>query len=100
MRPFRSYPSDDEPGLRVLVPTAEYLLAMKCLARRIDAADGTHDASDVHDPMHETGLTTQAQLIEVVEKFYPTNLVTPRVAFGIEQIVDTYRENREEHRGI
>jgi hypothetical protein len=96
LRPFRSYPNDDEPGLRVLVPTAEYLLAMKCLAMRIDAADGTHDASDIHDLMRETGRTTQAQLVEVVEKFYPTNLVTPRVAFGIEQIADAYRERRDD----
>src|SRR5712692_6541608 len=81
LRRFRSYPDDDQPGLRVLVPTAEYLLAMKCLSMRIDAADNTHDASDIRDLMRETGRMTAAELIEVVEKFYPTNLVTPRVAF-------------------
>lgn len=95
LRPFRSYPNDDEPGLRVLVPSAEYLLAMKCLSMRIAAADHTHDEADIHDLMRETGRTTRAQLVEVVEMFYPTNLVTPRVAFGIEQIVDAYRDKRD-----
>jgi hypothetical protein len=92
LRHFRSYPSDDGPGLRVLVPTAEYLLAMKCLAMRIGAADHTHDEGDIYHLMRETGRSTVAKLVEVVEKFYPANLVTPRVAFGIEQIVEEFRE--------
>jgi len=90
LRAFRSYPDEADPGLRVLVPTAEYLLAMKCLAMRIDAADDSHDAEDIRNLMRETGRRTAEELIEIVEKFYPANLVTPRVAFGIEQIAEEY----------
>lgn len=32
---------------RVMVPTPEYLLAMKCLAMRIEREDGTHDLADI-----------------------------------------------------
>src|SRR5579864_5466478 len=33
---FHTYPSEEQPGLRVFVPTAEYLLAMKLMALRLD----------------------------------------------------------------
>ena len=32
---FRSYPCEQEPGLRVFVPSVEYILAMKLMAMRI-----------------------------------------------------------------
>ncbi len=32
---FKTYPSEDEPGLRVLVPKPEYMFAMKCRAMRV-----------------------------------------------------------------
>jgi hypothetical protein len=55
LRLFRSYPDEKEPGLRVMVPTPEYLLAMKCLAMRVDTADGTSDWTDIHNLMRITG---------------------------------------------
>src|SRR5215204_4745923 len=44
---FKSYPSEELPGLRVLVASPEYLFAMKCLAMRIGGVDATHDRSDI-----------------------------------------------------
>jgi hypothetical protein len=93
LRPFRSYPDENEPGLRVLVPTAEYLLAMKCMAMRIDAADRTHDLDDIRRLMDETGRRDAASVLEIVERFYPPNLITPRIAFGIEQIAAEYAKS-------
>jgi hypothetical protein len=90
LRPFRSYPDEDNPGLRVMVPTAEYLLAMKCMAMRIDAADQSHDLADIRSLMKETGCTDAARILEIVERFYPPDLITPRIAFGIEQIAADY----------
>ncbi len=94
LRPFRSYPDEAEPGLRVMVPTAEYLLAMKCMAMRIDAADRTHDLEDIQRLMAETGRYDAASVLQIVERFYPASLITPRIAFGIEQIAADYGKRK------
>jgi hypothetical protein len=49
-----------------MAPTAEYLLAMKCMAMRIDAADGSQDLADIRALMAETGRTDAARIVEVV----------------------------------
>ena len=92
LKPFRSYPDETNPGLRVMAPTAEYLLAMKCMAMRIDAADQSRDLIDIHALMNETGRTNAGKLLEVVERFYPPSLITPRTLFGIEQIAEDYQD--------
>jgi hypothetical protein len=43
---FKTYPSEDEPGLRVFVASPHYLFAMKCMAMRIGGADETQDRSE------------------------------------------------------
>lgn len=90
LRRYRSYPDERAPGLRVFAPTAEYLLAMKCMAMRIGAADASQDLADIRALMRETGYTDAASLTAVVEGFYPPRLITPRIAFGIEQIAAEY----------
>src|SRR5260370_11183893 len=37
---FATYPDESRPGLRVYVPTAEYMLAMKLMAMRVEPAGG------------------------------------------------------------
>jgi hypothetical protein len=44
---FRTYPNEQAPGLRVFVPTAEYMLAMKLMALRIDPATDRNDREDI-----------------------------------------------------
>ena len=44
MQDFQGFPRG---GLRVHVPTPEYLLAMKCMAMRIDDPDADHDVADI-----------------------------------------------------
>ena len=77
-----------------MVPTAEYLLAMKCLAMRIDSADRTHDLADIFALMAHTGMTTSDQVTGLVERFYPASLITPKVAFGIQQIAEEFQAKR------
>jgi len=40
---FRTYPSEQTPGLRAFVPTPEYMLAMKLMALRLDPGGGRND---------------------------------------------------------
>jgi hypothetical protein len=45
---FKTYPSEEEPSLRVFVASPHYLFAMKCLAMRIGGVD--ENINLVEDP--------------------------------------------------
>lgn len=83
-----TYPSLDNPGLRVYVPTAEYMLAMKCMAMRIGGVNSTRDVDDIRFLVRECGLKRAEDAIAIVEKFYPQRMIQPKVAFGIEEIFE------------
>ncbi|MHB1664281.1 MAG: DUF6036 family nucleotidyltransferase [bacterium] len=83
---FRSYPSEDNSVLRVFVPSKEYLLAMKCLAMR-DLKD-SEDINDINNLIGDLKFTNSKEVINLVSKFYPDNLILPKVKFGIEEIIE------------
>lgn len=83
---FRSYPSEDNSVLRVFVPSKEYLLAMKCLAMR-DLKD-SEDINDINNLISDLKFTNSKEVINLVSKFYPDNLILPKVKFGIEEIIE------------
>lgn len=85
----------DMRGLRLFAPTAEYLLAMKCMAMRIGLPDEETDEQDIKALMRESGKTTSEQVKDIVQAYYPRGRIPARVAFGIEQIADELSyENR------
>lgn len=77
----------DQGGLRVFVPKEEYLLAMKCMAMRVDAPDGHNDIDDIKTLVSVVGVKSKKGLCEIVEKYYPRNQIPPKVYFGAEQIM-------------
>jgi hypothetical protein len=83
---FRTYPNEQTPGLRVFVPTAEYLLAMKLMAMRIDPAGGGRDLGDILQLMQVVGIKEKKELQSFAEAFYPEARVSGRVRLGIETI--------------
>jgi hypothetical protein len=85
-RLFRTYPSEDQPGLRVLVASPHYLFAMKCLAMRVGGVDTTQDRSDIEALAKTIGVTTADQAIEIVAQYYPLSKISPKTQFGIEEI--------------
>ncbi len=70
-------------NLRVWAPTAEYMLAMKCLSARFD----THDADDVRFLVGHLGLKKPQEVFKIVEDFYPRNRVPPKTQYFIEEIL-------------
>ena len=63
---FGEFPASEKPGLRLFVPTKEYLFAMKCRAMRIGGVEGEN--SDVDDIRHlaaEIGISTIDETTEV-----------------------------------
>lgn len=75
------------PGLRVTAPTAEYMLAMKCMASRI-ATSGV-DPSDVADLrflIRHLGLRDPAEALELVARYYPADRIPSRAAYLLEEL--------------
>jgi hypothetical protein len=83
---FRTYPSEDRPGVRVFVAKPEYLFAMKCRAMRIGGADSSSDLEDIRLLARSIGLSSSQDALALVEKFYPHNEIEPKTRFGLEEI--------------
>lgn len=74
----------DFPNLKVFVPTADYLLAMKILAVRAD----TEDVSDIKFLLKELNLDEVGQITEIVRKYYPNKTIKPETGFLLEEILE------------
>ena len=94
--PYGDYPRDNTSGcgLRVFLPTPEYMLAMKLLAQR---GGGEHeeektqtDRSDSLALMRITGLDTKEKLQNLMETYYPMimGMRSPQLAQRLEIKMD------------
>lgn len=73
------------PNLRVTMPTAEYLLAMKCLASRIGSVET--DADDVKDIVfliRHLGLKSAAKVMEITTSYYPSGRIPVKAQYLVE----------------
>lgn len=73
----------DFPHLKVFVPPADYLLAMKVLAARAD----TEDVSDIKFLVKELNLAELTQITEIVRNYYPHKIIKPETEFLLEEIL-------------
>jgi len=87
-----TYPSEDQPGLRVFVPRPQYLFAMKCRAMRIGGVDQSQDVEDIKNLAREIGITTSDEAMDLVLRFYPHQLIEPKTRFGLEEIFSHLRD--------
>ena len=71
--------------LRVLVAQPEYLLAMKCLAWRIDAE--VHDEEDVRYLLRLLGLSSYPQALEVIARYYPLDRFPQKTLYGLAELL-------------
>ena len=73
------------PNLRLTMPTAEYLLAMKCLASRIGAVET--DADDVNDIIfliRHLKLKNTAEVMEVATSYYSADRIPVKAQYLVE----------------
>lgn len=70
---FGTFPRDGSPpGLVVLVPKAEYLLALKLKAMRVsDPLRGDDERRDILNLMEVVGITSINDAIELLGKYFP-----------------------------
>jgi len=92
---LRSYPGEHNPGLRVFVPTAEYILAMKLMAMRIDDAAARKDRNDIISLMSIVGLANKADALSFLTAFYPEAKVSSKVALGLDELFRSGNEPKE-----
>lgn len=59
---------------------------MKCMAMRIGGVEETEDRRDIEMLATLMGITTAEQALELVSGYYPSNAISPKTQFGIEEI--------------
>jgi hypothetical protein len=72
--------------LRVVAPTAEYILAMKCLAARVGLDE--HDKEDTKYLIQHIGLRSANAVLEIVEKYYPKERIPAKTQYFIQEACD------------
>ncbi len=95
MRLLEEFQAADGKGLRVFVPSPQYLFAMKCMAMRAEGIDGSHDISDIEALAAIAEIPDAKSALELVEAFYPSGRIPPRVRFGVEEIMERVMARRE-----
>ncbi len=69
---FGTFPRHAAPGLRVLVPSAAYMLALKLKAIRVnDPARGPTEAEDIRNLLRVVGVSTVEEAIAVLGRYFP-----------------------------
>jgi hypothetical protein len=84
------YPCEGLPEmshLRIIRPTAEYLLAMKCMASRVPSYMTRGDKADIVFLLDKLCLKDTESVFKVVEKFYPPERILPRTHFMIQELL-------------
>ncbi len=74
----------DFPNLKVFVPTADYLLAMKVLAMRAES----FDAEDVIFLIKHLDLKSLEEIWKIIENYYPNKEIKPATKFQLEEIFE------------
>ena len=74
-------------NLRLMRPTARYLLAMKCLAARVGGYDAPKDREDVLVLCRHLGLREASAVLQIVGEFYPDSQIPVKTRFFVEELV-------------
>jgi len=72
--------------LRVVAPSAEYILAMKCLAARVGLDE--HDKEDTKFLIQRIGLRSSNAVLDIVEKYYPKERIAAKTQYFIQEVCD------------
>lgn len=71
-------------NLRIWAPSAEYMLAMKCVSARFDSMD----ADDASFLISYLGLKNAEQVYKIISKYYPKNKIPAKTGFWIEELME------------
>lgn len=85
---WRDFPSIEKPGIRVFIPSAEYLFAMKAMAMRIGDPTSARDIDDLRALGAMIGIMNPEQAIALVLQYYPAGRISPKTQFGLQELFD------------
>ena len=74
----------DLPNLKVYVPPAQYLLAMKVLSAR----SNPKDRGDIKTLIENLGLSGEEEVLEIVKYYYPRKEVKPAASIFIREVFE------------
>lgn len=83
---LRGWPSEQAPGLRVFVPTVEYLLAMKLMALRIGPEEAAKDLGDIVSLLQVVGIADKSDLIGFAAAFYPEVRTSGKLLLSLDRL--------------
>lgn len=98
MNLMASFEASAGGGLRIHIPTPEYLFAMKCMAMRPEGIEGSHDISDIDALADVAEIADAEAALALVEAFYPSSRIPPKVRFGVEEIMDRVLARRTQEK--
>ena len=84
----QDYTEDGMPQfshLRVIRPSAAYLLAMKSMAARVEGGDTGGDKEDLKLLALHLGLSTAEQVLEIVARYYPADRLAVKTRYFVEE---------------
>ena len=99
LRLMREFSATGAEGLRIFVPSPEYLFAMKCMSMRAEGLDGSHDISDIEALADIAGIADAGEALAIVESFYPSSRIPAKVRFGVEEIMERVASQRRAAKG-
>jgi hypothetical protein len=79
---FKTYPSEGQFGLRVLLAKPEYILAMKLLAFRLYAAD----VDDIKYLALHLNRTSAEDLLSLLKHYYPNEQIKPERVLQVTEL--------------
>jgi hypothetical protein len=94
LRLMEEFSASGGTGLRIFVPSPVYLFAMKCMSMRAEGLDGSHDISDIEVLAEIAGIADAKEALAIVEGFYPSSRIPPKVRFGVEEIMERIASRR------
>jgi hypothetical protein len=71
-------------NLNIWCPKPEYILAMKCMASRVDSKDG----EDIKTLIKHLNLKTKEDVLEIVVSYFPAKEVPIKVQYFIEELFE------------
>ena len=92
---FRTYPREETPGLRVFVPTAEYMLAMKLMALRLDPGGSKSDLEDILNLMQVARMKDKGDILRFASRFYPEARTSGKLVLAVDHLWNEYSRQPE-----
>jgi hypothetical protein len=77
------------------VPAPDYMLAMKLMALRIDAASGQKDLEDILNLMQVAGIKEKGGIVRLASGFYPEARASAKLVLAIDYLWNEYNRRLE-----